>query len=58
MHKFLITVGAMLAFAAPALAQTVTTERGAHTTAFDPDRHKIYALLPRTHRAAVYIDRE
>jgi DNA-binding beta-propeller fold protein YncE len=38
------------------LLETVPTERGAHTTAFDPDTNKIYAFLPRTHRAAVYID--
>jgi DNA-binding beta-propeller fold protein YncE len=38
------------------LLETVPTEHGAHTTAFDPDRNKIYALLPQTHRAAVYID--
>jgi len=38
--------------------ETVQTEQGAHTMAFDPDRHKIYAFLPQTHRAAVYIDSE
>lgn len=38
------------------LLETVPTEPGAHTTAFDPDRHKIYAFLPQTHRAAVDID--
>jgi DNA-binding beta-propeller fold protein YncE len=38
------------------LLETVPTEQGAHTTAFDPDRHKIYAFLPQTHRAAVFID--
>jgi DNA-binding beta-propeller fold protein YncE len=36
--------------------ETVTTERGAHTIAFDGDRNKVYALLPQTHRAAVYVD--
>ena len=38
------------------LLETVPTEQGAHTTAFDPDRNKIYAFLPQTHRAAVFID--
>ena len=38
--------------------ETVQTEQGAHTMAFDPDRHKIHAFLPQTHRAAVYIDSE
>ncbi len=35
---------------------TVPTEQGAHTLGFDPDRHKVYAFLPQTHRAAVYRD--
>ena len=37
--------------------ETVTTEQGAHTVAFDAARNKVYAFLPHTHRAAVYIDR-
>jgi DNA-binding beta-propeller fold protein YncE len=37
--------------------ETVQTEKGAHTTAFDPGRSRIYAFLPQTHRAAVYLDR-
>lgn len=36
--------------------ETVPTEKGAHTLGFDPLRNKIYAFLPNTHRAAVYID--
>jgi DNA-binding beta-propeller fold protein YncE len=36
--------------------ETVQTERGAHTMAFDPDRHKVYAFLPETHRATIYLD--
>jgi DNA-binding beta-propeller fold protein YncE len=36
--------------------QTISTEAGAHTIAFDPSRNKVYAFLPRTHRAAVYGD--
>jgi hypothetical protein len=27
-----------------------------HTIAFDADKHKIYAFLPQTHRAAVYVN--
>jgi hypothetical protein len=33
------------------------TEQGAHTIAFDAARNKVYAFLPQTHRAAVYVDR-
>jgi DNA-binding beta-propeller fold protein YncE len=36
--------------------ETVLTEKGAHTLGFDPDRNKVYAFLPQTHRAAVYWD--
>jgi DNA-binding beta-propeller fold protein YncE len=35
---------------------TVQTERDAHTLGFDPERNKVYAFLPETHRAAVYVD--
>jgi DNA-binding beta-propeller fold protein YncE len=38
------------------LLETVVTEPGAHTTAFDPDRNRVYAFLPETCRAAVFID--
>ena len=37
--------------------ETVVTEKGAHTLAFDPGRNLLYAFLPGTHRAAVYVDR-
>ena len=33
---------------------TVATEAGAHTTALSPAGDRLYAFLPRTHRAAVY----
>ena len=36
------------------IVETVATEAGAHTLAIDRRRHKVYAFLPRTHRAAVY----
>ena len=36
--------------------ETVRTEKGAHTIAFDAERNKIYAFLPETHRAAIYLD--
>ncbi len=39
------------------LVETVPTEKGAHTIGYDPDRNKVYALLPQTHRASVYEDR-
>jgi DNA-binding beta-propeller fold protein YncE len=35
---------------------TVPTEKGTHTLAFDAPRNKVYAFLPQTHRAAVFID--
>jgi DNA-binding beta-propeller fold protein YncE len=38
--------------------ETVPTEAGAHTLAFDPTHDAVYAFLPATHRAAVYADRE
>jgi DNA-binding beta-propeller fold protein YncE len=38
--------------------QTVPTEPGAHTIGFDPTRHRVYAFLPTSHRAAVYADGE
>jgi DNA-binding beta-propeller fold protein YncE len=38
------------------LLETVPTEKGAHTIAFDSKRNKVYAFLPATHRAAVYLD--
>lgn len=37
--------------------ETVPTEKGAHTLAFDPNRNKVYAFLPQTHRAAVYVEK-
>lgn len=33
---------------------TVETEPGAHTTALSPGGDRLYAFLPRTHRAAIY----
>lgn len=38
--------------------ETVRTEKGAHTIAFDSDRNKVYAFLPETHRAAMFEDTE
>ncbi len=37
--------------------ETVVTEAGAHTLAFDPARNLVCAFLPATHRAALYDDR-
>jgi hypothetical protein len=34
--------------------EKVPTEEGAHTTAFDQTRQRLYVFLPRTCRAAVY----
>ena len=36
--------------------EVVPTEAGAHTLALDRNRHKIYAFLPQSHRAAVFVD--
>lgn len=38
--------------------ETVPTEPGAHTLAFDPGRNLVCAFLPATHRAAVYVDED
>ena len=32
-------------------------EPGAHTIGFDAERNKIFAFLPKTHRAAAFFDR-
>jgi len=37
--------------------EKITTEKAAHTIAFDAARNKAYAFLPQTHRAAIYLDR-
>jgi DNA-binding beta-propeller fold protein YncE len=37
-----------------AIAQQVKTEEGAHTTAFDQERRRLYVFLPTTCRAAVF----
>ena len=37
--------------------ESVPTEPGAHTTALDVRRHRLYVFLPKTHRAAVFDDR-
>jgi DNA-binding beta-propeller fold protein YncE len=37
-----------------ALIETVPTEAGAHTIAFDASRGKVYAFEPKSHRAAVF----
>jgi DNA-binding beta-propeller fold protein YncE len=38
--------------------ETIPTEHGAHTLAFDARQHKVYTFLPETHRAAVYVDQD
>ena len=39
------------------LEEEIVTERGAHTTAFDPDRQRLYIFLPTTSRVVVYDER-
>ncbi len=34
--------------------EKLTTEEGAHTTAFDRTRQRLYVFLPRSCRAALY----
>jgi hypothetical protein len=36
--------------------EVVQTEAGAHTLALDRKRNKVYAFLPKSHRAAVFLD--
>lgn len=36
--------------------ESVQTEKGAHTIAYDSGSDRVYAFLPATHRAAVYVD--
>ncbi len=38
--------------------ETVSTEKGAHTLAFDAGANTVYAFLPGSHRASVYVDRD
>ena len=38
------------------LVQNIRTELGAHTIAYKPDSNKVYAFLPESHRASVFID--
>ena len=34
----------------------VPTEKGAHTLGFDAKRNKVYAFLPQSHRAQIFVD--
>jgi DNA-binding beta-propeller fold protein YncE len=34
----------------------ISTEKGAHTLGFDATHNKVYAFLPESHRASVYLD--
>lgn len=36
------------------VTERITTEQGAHTTAFDAERQRLYVFLPGSSRAAVY----
>lgn len=38
------------------IVETIVTEPGAHTIAFDDETSRVYAFLPISHRAAVYQD--
>jgi DNA-binding beta-propeller fold protein YncE len=52
--------GIIETYAVPTLTRldTIPTERGAHTFGLDLSRNKVYAFLPQTHQAAVYLDQE
>jgi DNA-binding beta-propeller fold protein YncE len=36
--------------------ESVKTEKGTHTIAFDQETDKVYAFMPETHSASVYLD--
>lgn len=36
--------------------ETMRTESGAHTIAYSPVSDKVYAFLPQSHRASVWLD--
>jgi DNA-binding beta-propeller fold protein YncE len=36
--------------------ESIETEKGAHTLAFDARQNKVYAFLPQTHRAVIFLD--
>ncbi len=36
--------------------EIISTEKGAHTIGFDSSQNKVYAFLPESHRAAIYLD--
>lgn len=38
--------------------ETISTEKGAHTIGFDAAHNKVYAFLPESHRANVYLDQQ
>ncbi len=38
------------------LVQTIKTEPGTHTIALDQETCKVYAFMPESHRASIYID--
>ncbi len=38
------------------LLETLKTEQDSHTIAFNPVNDKVYAFLPSTHQASVYVD--
>jgi DNA-binding beta-propeller fold protein YncE len=38
------------------LLQTVKTEQGAHTIAYDSSTDKVYSFMPESHRASVFLD--
>ncbi len=39
-----------------AIAQTLETELGTHTIAFDQNTNKVYAFMPESHRASAFVD--
>ena len=38
------------------VVEQMRTEEGAHTTAFDPARERLYVFLPHSCRAAIYAE--
>jgi hypothetical protein len=56
LQQFVGMFGGRRAFVAVRREEVVPTESGAHTLALDRKRNKVYAFLPRSHRAAVFVD--
>ena len=60
-HRLYVAIGKpgvidVVDTAALSVVEQIQTEEGAHTTAFDPVRERLYVFMPRSCRAAVYVE--